>query len=267
MIVSTCQVLEADLNSKPYHAQNINTPHGFFTRNGGVSKNEFSSLNLAYGSGDKRVIIEQNRSIITRYFHQPLAQLCTLKQIHSPQCVYVDTPLTYDTRPQADAMVTSKPDIILGILTADCAPVLFYDAHAKIIGAAHAGWKGAASGILKSTINMMIECGAKTHHIHAAIGPCIGKDSYEVDQHFYTQLKHKEGASNCFSPSLSRPTTHHQFDLKRYVQQRLTICDIENITVSPYDTYVKDTLFFSYRRTTHEHKTQFGRQISAIMLS
>ncbi len=267
MKMSVCQVLEADLDINAFQALNLSASHGFFARNGGVSEHEFASLNVGYASGDKPAHIDENRHRIARYFSQPPTQLCTLKQIHSDKCVYVDSPFTEASRPEADALVTYQPNIILGILTADCAPVLFHDAHAGVIGAAHAGWKGAVYGVLESTVNMMMKYGAKQDNISAAIGPCIGKDSYEVDQVFYNAVNLVSNAKHYFSPSNTQPDTHYQFDLKKYTAARLRAYGISNVSVSDYDTYKEESLFFSYRRTTHRHEAQFGRQLSGIMLS
>jgi YfiH family protein len=177
----------------------------------------------------------------------------------------VTEPWTPDTAPQADAMVTAEPRIALGILTADCAPVLFADEKAHVIGAAHAGWKGAIGGVLEATVDAMIRLGAERSRIVAAIGPCISKDAYEVGSDFRDRfVEADDGNARWFAPSLN--DGHFMFDLPGYAEARLKAADIGTIAVMGHCTYREPKRFFSYRRTTHRKEPDYGRQISAVML-
>jgi purine-nucleoside/S-methyl-5'-thioadenosine phosphorylase / adenosine deaminase len=248
-------------------AANLQSPdiaNGFFGRKGGVSQGIFASLNCGPGSDDARVDVIENRRRVADALGTG-ARLLTLYQIHSPNAVTVNAPWNIGEGPQADAMVTNVPNIALGILTADCAPILFADAEARVIGAAHAGWKGALGGVTDSTIAAMEELGAKRHRIAAAIGPCISQSNYEVGLEFRDRFVEIDSRNTrFFSPS---DRAHHfRFDLEGYVAERLGAAQIGNIDRLSTCTYALEADFFSFRRTTHRDEKDYGRQVSAIML-
>lgn len=236
--------------------------HGFFTRQGGVSGGIYASLNCGWGSDDDKENVAENRSRVAAQLGTTLENFCSLYQVHGNDVITVTTPWPRTTLPKADAMVTSKKGIALGILTADCAPILFADVNAEIIGAAHAGWRGALAGVIQATVQAMQALGACD--ITAAIGPCIAQRSYEVGAEFYETLA-KETAQNAnfFKKS---STGSHLFDLRGYVQSKLAQAGISNINTLENDTYSEEDSFFSFRRTTHRKESDYGRQVSAIML-
>ncbi|MBX3505076.1 MAG: peptidoglycan editing factor PgeF [Parvibaculum sp.] len=239
--------------------------HGFFTREGGVSKGIYASLNCGYGSDDATENVRENRARVAEKLSVEREKLLTVYQIHSPDVVAVTEPWTPDTAPQADAMVTATPGIALGILTADCAPVLFADKKARVIGAAHAGWKGALGGVLEATVEAMIRLGAERQDIAAAIGPCISQDAYEVGPEFRARfIEADEANARWFEPS--DKDRHGMFDLPGYVEARLEAADIGTVSVLGQCTYQDEKRFFSFRRTTHRGEKDYGRQISALML-
>ncbi len=234
--------------------------HGFFTRQGGFSTDIYHSLNLGIGSHDDTDAVEKNRQVVCDKLDAQ--KLLTLYQIHSNIVIVVDE---HTQRVEADAMVTNHPDIALGILTADCVPVLFYDPTANIIGAAHAGWKGAMSGILENTIRAMIELGADASTIAAAIGPAISQESYEVGEEFYQRFVQHDPQNRIFFVP-SENTDHYQFNLTGYVHARLKACDIGAVEHVAYDTLSNEDMFYSYRRATQRGEADYGRQVSAIVL-
>ena len=239
--------------------------HGFFTREGGVSKGIYASLNCGYGSDDDTENVRENRARVAEKLGVEREKLLTVYQIHSSTVMEVKEPWTPETAPQADAMVTAAPGIALGILTADCAPVLFADKKARIIGAAHAGWKGAVTGILKATIEAMVSLGAERRNIAAAIGPCISKEAYEVGPEFHERfLSEDEANARWFDPSEN--AGHFMFDLPGYVEARLEASDIGTVAILGKCTYQDGRRFFSFRRATHRKEKDYGRQISALML-
>jgi YfiH family protein len=239
--------------------------HGFFTREGGVSKGIYASKNCGHGSNDRRDAVTENRVRVAQKLSAEAEKLVTLYQIHSAEVVEVTEAWMPGDAPQADGMVTATPGIALGILTADCAPVLFVDKKARVIGAAHAGWKGAIGGVLEATIEAMIRLGATRGDIAAAIGPCISKDAYEVGPEFRTRfIEEEEGNSRWFEPS-EKPD-HFMFDLPGYVSARLEAAGIGTVVTLGNCTYQDEKRFFSYRRATHRNEIDYGRQISAIML-
>lgn len=238
--------------------------HGFFTREGGVSEGIYASLNCGPGSGDNPAHINENRARVAASLGVASSHLHTLYQVHGNTVVTVKDPPSND-RPQADAMATDRPGQALGILTADCVPILFADSKNPIIGAAHAGWKGAVSGVAEATIDAMLALGAKREHIIAAIGPAIGKTSYEVGPEFHARFI-KEAACNAafFSPS-SNPG-HHYFDITAYVKERLASAGISRVEILAHDTCAEEQRFFSYRRATLRGEKDYGRHISAIRI-
>lgn len=239
-------------------------PHGFLGRRGGVSTGELAGLNVGYGSNDDRAAIDENRSLAIAAL-LPNAQLATVHQVHSADVVRVEHPWAQGERPRADALVTDHPGLLLGILTADCAPVLFADSDARVIGAAHAGWRGALAGVTDSTIAAMEELGARRDAIHAAVGPCIGQRSYEVDEGFRTRFLEDDPNNHRFfvAGELGKP----HFDLEAYVVHRLIAAGIGEVEALHLDTYAEPDRFYSYRRATHRNEGDYGRQLSAVALS
>ncbi len=251
----------------PLRSQELIVPHGFFTRQGGVSGGIYESLNTSPTSRDAPADVDENRHRVATYFGVKERQLLTLKQVHSAECITVTEPYDIRTAPEADALVTNVPSLILGILTADCVPVLLHDPVAGVIGAAHAGWKGAFAGIIQNTIAAMEKLGAQPEQIIAICGPSIGQASYEVDAAFHDQfLEQSDVWEILFLPSPEQPGTHYLFDNKAYVGSQLAGCGVSHITVMPQDTYAMEDDFFSFRRATHRGESDYGRQVSAIML-
>lgn len=239
-------------------------PHGFFGRKGGVSRGAVASLNCGLGSGDDPNLVEINRrlagdAIIT---HAPLA---SVYQIHSPTAVIVTEAVPHDERQKADALVTDRPGLLLGVVTADCAPVLLADKEAGVIAAAHAGWRGATAGITDQTIAAMISLGAQVGRIAAAVGPCIAKASYEVDHVFAERLLAEDPDNERFMGE--GPTGNPHFDLEAYVVARLAAAGVRQIEATGLDTYSLEDRYYSYRRSTHRIEPTYGRQISLIGLA
>ncbi|SCA57042.1 Multi-copper polyphenol oxidoreductase, laccase [Candidatus Terasakiella magnetica] len=243
----------------------ITTSHGFFTRLGGISQGIYGSLNCAWGSKDSLTDVMTNRALVVQALGNQASDLLSAAQVHSNRVQIVDKVWTRERSPEVDALVTKMPNVALGILTADCAPVLFHDSTNNIIGAAHAGWKGAFGGVLENTVKAMEEIGADRSFIKAAVGPCIHQASYEVDGNFrQTFLNHDPDYSRYFIESVNEG--HFQFDLPAFVKMKLDELGLNGIEGSPVDTYVDAERFFSYRRTTHNNEPDYGRQISVITL-
>lgn len=239
-------------------------PHGFLGREGGVSEGIHAGLNAGLGSDDDREAIVENR----RRAVEAVAaghRLVTLHQVHSPDTVTVTAPFADDERPHADALVTDRPGLLLGILTADCVPVLFADPRAGVIGAAHAGWKGAIAGVTDTAIAGMEGLGADRAAIVAAIGPCIARASYEVDEAFMRRFEADDPANEHFFADGLRPG-HVQFDIEAYVAHRLASAGIGRVIALGEDTYAQPDRFFSFRRATHRGEPGYGRQMSLIGL-
>ncbi len=235
--------------------------HGFFTRRGGASSGIFEGLNCGYGSSDQREAVSLNRARVAEAMNVPSDKLATIHQVHSAYVAVIDgeTPPT-DLR--ADAMVTSTPGVALGILTADCQPVLFADADAGVVGAAHAGWKGAKAGILEATITAMEDLGAQRENIRAAIGPSISRESYEVGPEFYAAFVDDDpSADRFFEPGKG---DRHHFDLPAFGLAKLTEAGISNPHWTGHCTYADPERFFSYRRSVHANEADYGRLIAAI---
>lgn len=239
-------------------------PHAFLGRTGGVSGGIYDSLNVGLGSADNKEAVRENRRLAVGAIGCDLA-LVTVHQVHSPDVVTVEAAWPDDARPPADGIVTRTPGLALGILTADCAPVLFADAEAGVIGAAHAGWKGAFGGVLTNTVAAMEALGADRRRIAAAVGPCIARKSYEVDDGFYRRFVETAGEYDAFFSSGRRPD-HHQFDLEGFVARRLADAGVAKVEMLGEDTYSQPMRYFSYRRTTHAGEPDYGRQLSLIAL-
>lgn len=238
-------------------------PHGFLGRRGGVSVGECAGLNVGYGSNDDPEAISGNRRLAVGAL-LPEAALATVHQIHSAEVVVADQAWPQGQRPRADAMVTDTPNLLLGILTADCAPVLFADHEGVVVGAAHAGWRGALAGVTDATIEAMEQLGARREHIHAAVGPCIAQASYEVDKAFRGRFLHADPDNERFFVAGQNGKPH--FDLEAYVVHRLIAAGIDEIEAVNLDTYADDGRFFSFRRATHRSEGDYGRQLSAIAI-
>lgn len=238
-------------------------PHGFLGRRGGVSEGEMWGLNTGYGSGDNPALIAENRRRAIDAV-LPGASLVTVHQVHSPTVVYVEQPWEQDQRPHADALVTDRRGLLLGVLTADCAPVLFADAEAGVVAAAHSGWRGAIGGVNETTIEAMEELGARRERIAAAVGPTVEQRSYEVDAAFRDRFIEQDKANCRFF--VVGPADRPHFDLSGYILQRLSDAGIAKAEALRLDTYSDPDRFYSYRRSTHLGEPSYGRQISMIGL-
>jgi YfiH family protein len=236
------------------------TPHGFMTRRGGVSRGIVSGLQVGHGADDDPQAVGENRRLAAEAI-LPGAPLATVFQIHSPHVVVATEAWPNEARPKADALVTDRPGLLLGVVTADCAPVLFVDREAGVVGAAHAGWRGAHGGVLENTVDAMERIGARRARVAAAIGPAIAQPSYEVDAPFRDRFTPEDG--RFFSPG--RPG-HWQFDLEGYAAARLERAGVGVIERLGLDTYSDEARFFSHRRSVHRGEPNYGRQISLIGL-
>ena len=245
-------------------AKGLETAHGFFGRQGGVSEGIYASLNCGPGSNDQRERVLENRKRAIAAL-APGAHLVTMYQVHGAEALTVTAPWDIAQNPKADAMVTDRKGIALGILTADCAPILLADKDAHVIGAAHAGWNGAISGVADSVVAAMVKLGAKRERIRAAIGPCIGQAAYEVGPEFEARFRSADPANARFFVPSER-AGHWQFDLPGYVAHRLEQTGVAAEVVGAC-TYQREAEFFSYRRTTHRKEPDYGRELSAIVLT
>lgn len=240
--------------------------HGFFTRSGGVSQGVYATLNGGVGSKDKPESVSENRKRMAEALGVKPDHFLSAYQVHSPDVVTVETPWPHDQRPHADAMVTKTPGIALGISTADCGPVLFADARAQVIGAAHAGWRGALTGVLEATIAAMEKIGADRKRIVVALGPMIRQTNYEVGPEFVARFRDAdEGNLTFFVPSERQD--HAMFDLAGYAAMRLERAGIAAVEDLKLCTYAEPERFFSYRRMTKLGETDYGRHINAIALA
>ncbi|HEX7822160.1 MAG TPA: peptidoglycan editing factor PgeF [Sphingobium sp.] len=237
--------------------------HGFLGRRGGVSTGIHAGLNVGLGSDDDRAAVLENRDR-ARDAVLPGSTLVTLHQVHSPDVMTVSRAIPLDARPEADALVTDRPGLLLGVLTADCVPVLLADRTAGVIGAAHAGWKGAIGGVTDATLTAMEALGADRSRIAAAIGPCIGRASYEVSEGFIDPFL-TEDAENARFFGAGRPG-HLMFDIAAYVAARLAQAGVGRVDLLDEDSYSQPDRFFSYRRSCHLAEPGYGRQISVIGL-
>jgi YfiH family protein len=237
--------------------------HGFLGRRGGVSTGICAGLNVGLGSGDDLEAVRANRRLAVEAV-APGAALVTLHQVHSADALHVTASFPDDARPHADAMVADRPGLALGILTADCAPVLFADRESGVIAAAHAGWKGALGGVVEATVAEMERRGAARSRIAAAVGPCIARKSYEVDEAFRRRFAAADLESERFFAAGREG--RHQFDLEGFVLSRLAAAGLARVEALGLDTYSDPDRFYSYRRSTHSGEPTYGRQISLIAL-
>lgn len=236
--------------------------HGYFTRRGGVSDGIYGSLNIGTGSTDEPSRVAANRSRVAGWMGVADDHLLTAYQVHSPDVAVVDGPFQGE-RPKVDALVTARPGVAIGVSTADCGPVLFADENAGVIGAAHAGWKGALGGVLESTIDAMVGLGACRERIVAVLGPSISGPNYQVGDEFVSRFVSQDAANGrYFTPD---DDGHALFDLNAYTVDRLRAAGVAAEALGRC-TYGEEDLFFSYRRTTHRREPDYGRQISAIVL-
>ncbi len=236
--------------------------HGFFTRKGGASSGVFGGLNCGQGSSDQDEIVTINRKRVADAMHVEFDHLVTVHQVHSPKVEIIKAPLT--ERPKADAMVTNVPGIALGILTADCQPVLFSEPDAGVIGGAHAGWRGALDGVLEETIEAMVRLGAKRGRINAVIGPSISQPAYEVGPDFLDEFIAEDTENTRFFAQ--GKDDRYQFDLPGFGLHLLRRAGIGNASWTGHCTYSDAERFYSYRRATHAKEADYGRLISAIRL-
>lgn len=240
--------------------------HGFFTRAGGVSTGIYESLNCGLGSRDETSLVLENRSRVAAHLSQNADEVVTLYQVHSATALVIDKPLPRNDLPKADAVVTSTPGLVIGALAADCAPVLLADPEARVIAAAHAGWRGAVAGVVEAAIAAMEGIGARRARIVGAVGPCINQDAYEVGPEFEAELLGQD-AANARYFKRATPVSRAHFDLPRYVGGRLAAARIATVEITAPCTYENESLFFSYRRSQHRSEPDYGRQISAIVLT
>lgn len=247
----TLEIITSD-SLAPFH-------HGFFTRRGGASSGVYAGLNCGFGSTDQREVVATNRARVARAMEVETGNLVSVHQHHSADVVTVEAP--FETAPKADAMVTATPGLALGILTADCQPVLFADADAHVVGAAHAGWSGAMSGVLENTIDAMIALGAKRDTIKAVVGPSISQPSYEVGQEYFERFLDEDPENARFFANGSGDKL--QFDLPAYGLAKLRAAGV-SAEWTRHCTYREPDRFYSYRRSVHQKEADYGRLISVI---
>jgi len=245
------------------HVSLSGAAHGFCGRRGGVSTGDHAGLNVGWGSEDDPAAIAENRARAVAAV-LPGATLTCAYQFHSPEVVTVTEPWADNDRPRADALVTDRPGVLLGILTADCAPVLFHDPLAGVVGAAHAGWKGALAGVTDATIAAMEALGARRADIAAVVGPCIAQKSYEVDDAFERRFVETHPTNARFFRA--GRAGHSWFDLEGYVAERLRAAGVGTVAMLGEDTYAQADRFFSFRRATHRGEPGYGREIALIGL-
>ncbi len=240
--------------------------HAFFTRSGGVSDGPYASLNGGVGSRDSLGNVTENRARMAAVLGVEPHRFLTAYQIHSPQVIVAETPWSAEARPRGDAIVTRMRALAIGVSTADCGPVLFADPQAGVIGAAHAGWRGALAGVIKATVEAMERLGAARRQIRAAIGPMIRQANYEVGPDLIVQFTAADRASSRFFAPADRQG-HAMFDLAGYVASRLARAGVGQVQDVGLCTYADDARFFSYRRTTHRGEPDYGRHVNAIALA
>ena len=252
--------------TSPLRAAGLELPgvaHAFFTREGGVSAGVYASLNGGVGSADTPKAVAENRARMAAALGLPAARLLVPFQVHSPDVATVSAPWSPEERPRCDGIVTATPALALGVTGADCGMVLFADPTARVIGAAHAGWKGARDGVVEATVAAMAAIGARASRIVAALGPCIAQASYEVGPEFVDAFAVDPEAERYFGAS--RNAGRALFDLHGYIGLRAARAGVEFVDLG-LDTYADEARFFSYRRKTHRGEADYGRLVSAIAL-
>ena len=244
-----------------------NIEHAFFGRKGGVSNSHpgFETLNIGLNKGDDDQNIIENRRLIAQHFGLTLDHLIIINQQHTDIVHFVDKP--FQAPPLGDALVTTEPNFLLGIQTADCVPLLFVDADNHVVGAAHAGWRGAVKGIIEATLNKMVEVGANRSAIKTALGPCIWQPSYEVGVDLIETMQSYPGAYHSQFFTEGDRNNHFYFDLPGYVKHRLLKAGVQSVDLSPFDTFANPKDFFSYRYKTVNHLPYIGQQLSVIKLN
>jgi YfiH family protein len=240
--------------------------HAFFTREGGVSGGIYESLNGGVGSRDDAAHVGENRARMAASLGVVPDRFLTVYQVHSPTVIVAETPWSHEARPRADAIVTRMRDLAIGVTTADCGPVLFADPTAHVIGTAHAGWRGALTGVIEATLDAMERLGAKRRNIRAAIGPMIRQQNYEVGPDLIERFAAEDGASSRFFAPTARDG-HAQFDLGGYVATRLERAGVDQIDDLGLCTYADPARFYSYRRVSHRAEPDYGRHVNAIVLT
>lgn len=240
--------------------------HGFFTRPGGVSEGIYTGLNCGLGSSDDASRVLENRRRVSDHLGGAHGSVVTLYQEHGTTALAISAPVDRDHLPKADAVVTNTPGLVIGVLTADCGPLLFADPETKVVAAAHAGWRGAVGGIIESTLAEMERIGAKRSRIVAALGPCISQAAYEVGPEFEVAVLERDPSSGRFFAKPAADAKPH-FDLPGYILNRLQNAGVTNIVNEARCTHATESLFFSYRRTTQRKEPDYGRQISAIVVA
>jgi len=239
--------------------------HGFFTRRGGVSRGLYGSLNCGFGSADDKAAVAENRARVAAALGGAAASVNTVHQVHGTQVVEATAPWQPGAAPRADALVSRTPGLVIGVLTADCAPVLLADAEAGVVGAAHAGWRGALSGVVAETVAAMAGLGAAPERIRAAVGPCIAQPSYQVGAELRQAFLDADPTNvRWFLPDAE--AGRFRFDLAGFVAGRLRASGVGEVQDLALDTYADADAFFSYRRATHLGEPDYGRAVAAIVL-
>lgn len=240
--------------------------HAFFTREGGVSSGIYKSLNAGIASKDDAAHVVENRARMARALGVGPENLVSAYQIHSPDVVVAEKPWDSSARPKADAIVTRVPSLAIGVSTADCGPVLFADDKARVIGAAHAGWRGALSGVVETTLDAMEKLGARRPNIVTALGPMIRQPNYEVGAEFFATFTAATKDNERYFRNGARPD-HYLFDLAGYITARLKTAGVDAIEDCGLCTYAEPGRFYSYRRSQHRSEGDYGRHVNAIVLS
>jgi YfiH family protein len=253
------------MTAEALRANSLTVPHGFFTRRGGVSEGPYASLNCSLSSQDRRDSVLENRARAARTVGVAPVRLTGLTQVHGPAVVHVTAPWEAGAGPKADAMVTDRKGIGLGVITADCAPVLFADTEAGVVGAAHAGWRGAVAGVLEATLQAMAALGARAGRVVAAVGPCIAQQSYEVAADLREAVLARDPRDARFFADADRPD-HWRFDLAGYCGARLAAAGVGVVEQLGVDTLADAERFFSHRRRTLVGGGPIGHQISIVVL-
>ena len=241
-----------------------NLNHGFFNSEGGISKNIYKSLNCGPGSKDKPSNVRKNLEIVRKKIKKSARDIFLLNQIHSNKFIYIDEKYQFKSKPKADAVITNQKNLPLGVLTADCSPILIYDDQLKIIAAIHAGWKGVYKGIVDKVINFMIKKGCEKKNIIAVIGPCIAQKSYKVREDLKRKFLKKDKMNKVF---FRKRKNLIYFDLSKYIKLQLKLMKITNLDTINIDTFPKKNNFFSARRSLHLNHDDYGRNISLIMIN